>query len=72
MRYVLEYPNERPIAPVDFPRPELIREAAVRAEAVGFDAVALSERPAPRPSGGATATLLDRFGETFHDDWRTS
>ncbi|MFC8530031.1 TIGR03619 family F420-dependent LLM class oxidoreductase [Nocardia sp. NPDC057227] len=56
MKYVLEYPSEQPIAPVDFLRPEVIREVVVRAEAVGFDAVALSEHPAPsakwRGAGG--------------------
>ena len=56
MRYVLEYPSEQPTAPTDFLRPDVIREVAVRAEQVGFDAVALSEHPAPsakwRRNGG--------------------
>lgn len=56
MKYVLEYPSEQPAASADFLRPEVIREIAVRAEHVGFDAVALSEHPAPsakwRSNGG--------------------
>ncbi|MEV0355538.1 TIGR03619 family F420-dependent LLM class oxidoreductase [Nocardia sp. NPDC050697] len=56
MKYVLEYPSEQPIAPIEFLRPEVIREVAVRAEAAGFDALALSEHPAPsakwRGAGG--------------------
>ena len=56
MKFVLEYPSEQPGAPADFLRPEVIREVAARAEGAGFDAVALSEHPAPsakwRRNGG--------------------
>lgn len=47
MRFTLEYPSEQPIAPDDFLRPDVLRAVAVAAEAAGFDAIALSEHPAP-------------------------
>jgi probable F420-dependent oxidoreductase len=47
MRFTLEYPSELPCAPDSFLRPEVIRRIALAAEACGFDAVALSEHPAP-------------------------
>ncbi|MGW6422358.1 TIGR03619 family F420-dependent LLM class oxidoreductase [Nocardia sp. NPDC055053] len=56
MKYVLEYPSERPGASEAFLHPEVIRELTVAAEECGFAAVALSEHPAPslkwRRNGG--------------------
>ncbi|MEV6216664.1 TIGR03619 family F420-dependent LLM class oxidoreductase [Nocardia sp. NPDC051833] len=56
MKYVLEYPGERPGASEAFMHPAVIRELTVAAEECGFAAVALSEHPAPslkwRHNGG--------------------
>lgn len=56
MRYTLEYPSEQSIAPEDFLRQEALRAVAEAAESCRFDAIALSEHPAPsvkwRTNGG--------------------
>lgn len=56
MRFTLQYPSELPTATDDFLRPDVLRRVAMAAEAAGFDAIALSEHPAPsvkwRTNGG--------------------
>ncbi|MGW6117851.1 TIGR03619 family F420-dependent LLM class oxidoreductase [Nocardia sp. NPDC055165] len=56
MKYVLEYPSELPAASDVFLEPGVIRDIVSEAEDAGFDAVALSEHPAPslkwRRNGG--------------------
>jgi len=56
MKFTLEYPSELPAATDEFLRPDAIRAVAEAAEVAGFDAVALSEHPAPsvkwRSNGG--------------------
>ncbi|UXA19640.1 TIGR03619 family F420-dependent LLM class oxidoreductase [Mycobacterium sp. SMC-4] len=47
MRYTLEYPSDLPTAVDDFGRPEVTIDLVTAAEAAGFDAVAVSEHPAP-------------------------
>ncbi|BBX17628.1 LLM class F420-dependent oxidoreductase [Mycolicibacterium duvalii] len=47
MRYTLEYPGDLPAASADFGRPGVIADVVTAAEAAGFDAVALSDHPAP-------------------------
>jgi probable F420-dependent oxidoreductase len=56
MKFTLEYPSEQPAAPDDFLRSDALRDVATAAESAGFDAIALSDHPAPsvkwRTNGG--------------------
>lgn len=56
MKFTLEYPSEQPAAPDDFLRPDALLAVTNAAEAAGFDAIALSDHPAPsvkwRTNGG--------------------
>lgn len=56
MRFTLEYPSEQPAAGDEFLLPSVLADVAGTAERAGFDAVALSEHPAPsrkwRSNGG--------------------
>jgi probable F420-dependent oxidoreductase len=47
MRFTLEYPSEIPTAAADFLHPDALSRIAVQAEVHGFDAIALSDHPAP-------------------------
>ena len=56
MRFTLEYPSEIPTAAPDFLHPDALHRFAMQAEASHFDAIALSDHPAPsvkwRNNGG--------------------
>jgi probable F420-dependent oxidoreductase len=47
MRFTLEYPSEIPTAAPGFLAPEVLTGLAKQAEECGFDAIALSDHPAP-------------------------
>ncbi len=47
MKYTVEYPSDVPNASAEFRQPETLRAVAVAAESLGFNAIALSEHPAP-------------------------
>jgi probable F420-dependent oxidoreductase len=56
MHFTLEYPSDVPTANPELREPAVLRALSVHAEAVGFDAIALADHPAPsakwRRSGG--------------------
>ncbi|MEE3753160.1 TIGR03619 family F420-dependent LLM class oxidoreductase [Mycobacterium intracellulare] len=56
MRFSIEYPSDVPTASAEFREPAVMRALATHAEALGFDAIALAEHPAPsmkwRRAGG--------------------
>ncbi|EKF21608.1 putative F420-dependent oxidoreductase domain protein [Mycolicibacterium hassiacum DSM 44199] len=56
MKFTVEYPSEAPRAHPGFRHPAVMRALAVRIEELGFDAIAVSEHPAPskkwREAGG--------------------
>ena len=56
MKFTVEYPSDVPTASREFRDPAVMRAIATHAEALGFDAIALADHPAPsakwRRSGG--------------------
>ncbi|WP_102143227.1 TIGR03619 family F420-dependent LLM class oxidoreductase [Mycobacterium hubeiense] len=56
MKFTVEYPSDVPTASREFRDPGVMRALASRVEALGFDAIALADHPAPsakwRRSGG--------------------
>ena len=56
MKFTVEYPSDVATASPEFREPAVMRAVACHAEALGFDAIALAEHPAPsakwRRSGG--------------------
>jgi len=56
VKFTLEYPSDVPTATPELREPGVMRSLAVHAEAVGFDAIALADHPAPsakwRSAGG--------------------
>ena len=56
MRFTVEYPSDVPTASTELRQPAVMSSVASRAEALGFDAIALSDHPAPsakwRMAGG--------------------